>query len=415
MRTIAKMDDLRINVCFIFIVSAKGTKRVICLPGCPPCFQYLYDGKNVDDMAIDCLNTHGLLNPRSSRPILSLSESPYLKFTKEFSSVYLVNLDPDALVPSSSSFGIRKLYSLVDSNGETMSGKDITLHDFSRKDYKKLFESIRHECSASVTLGGGSAARASGGESAARASGGYSAARRTGGDSAERASGGYSAARRTGGDSAERASGGDSAERASGGGSAARASGGYSAARRTGGGSAERASGGGSAVHSPHSSRLTEVSSMGSVSHVFVMLLLQCGRVLLVMGRDHTWGFPGGNVDATDASSWKAMKREFREETKNSLPSLCGRSLGSSTDEPRKFHWYHPRSRTTSGFYCGQSSTATFEDLSANFRRTHEIRDIAAVPVEVLFDMVNGTNPNRLRDCAIKSTRALLLAQGFRP
>ncbi len=397
MRTIAKMDDLRIKVCFIFIVSAKGTKRVICLPGCPPCFQYLYDGKDVIDMAIDCLNTHGLLNPRSSRPILSLSQSPYLKFTEEFSSVYLVNLDPHALVPSSSSFGIRKLYSLVDSNGETMSGKDITLHDFSRKDYKKMFESIRHECSASVTLGGGSAARASGGYSAARRTGGGSAARRTGGDSAERASGGSSAARASGGGSAERASGGDSAERASGGDSAA------------------RAFGGGSAVHSPHSSRLTEVSSMGSVAHVFVMLLLKDGRVLLVMGRDHTWGFPGGNVDAKDASSWEAMKREFREETNNLLPSLCGRSLGSSTDKPRKFHWYHPRSRTTSGFYCGQSSTATFEDLSANFRRTYEIRDMAAVPIEVLFDMVNRTNPNRLRDCAIKSTQALLLALGFRP
>ena len=153
---------------------------------------------------------------------------------------------------------------------------------------------------------------------------------------------------------------------------------------------------------------------MGSVANVFVVLFLKDGRVLLVQGeREHTWGFPGGNVDRTDACSWDAMKREFREETLNSLPRLCGRSLGSSTDEPRKFHWAH-RSSTT-GFYCGQSSTATFEDLSANFRRTDEIRDMAAVPVKVLFDMVNCTDPNRLRDCAIESTRALLLALGFRP
>lgn len=340
-QTIARMAASGTSVCFIFSVSTGGKTWVICLPDCFPMFRHAYDGKNVDDMAIDCLNSHRLLNPRSLRPILCLSESPYLKFTEGFSSVYLVNLDPDALVPSSSSFGMRKLFSLGDSNGETKSGKDITLPEFSRMDYQKLFESIRHECSASVTFGGGSAARG------------------------------------------------------------------------TGGSSASMASGGGSAVHSPHSSRLTEVSSMGSVRHVFMMLFLKDGRVLLVMGRDHTWGFPGGNVDATDACSWNAMKREFREETKNSLPRLCGRSIGSSTDEPRKFHWAH-RSSTT-GFYCGQSSTATFEDFSANFRRMHEIRDMAAVPVEVLFDMVNGTNPNRLRDCAIESVRALLLTLGFLP
>jgi 8-oxo-dGTP pyrophosphatase MutT (NUDIX family) len=358
MRTISRMAASRTkHVCFIFsvVTDTEGTTRVICLPGCFPLFPYVYNGKNVNDMAIDCLNTHGLLNPRSSRPILCLSESPYLKFKEKFSSVYIVNLDPDALVHSSLSFGMRKLFSLGDSNGKTKSGKDITLPEFSRKDYQKLFESIRHECSASVTFGGGSAERG------------------TGGGSAERASGSSSAA---------------------------------------------RASGGGSAVHRPYSSRLTEVSTsgMGSVDHVFVVLFLKDGRILLVQEKkDRTWGFPGGNVDDTDACSWNAMKREFREETKNSLPSICGRSLGSSTDEPRKFHWYHPSSRTTSGFYCGQSSTATFEDLKGNFWRSHDIRDMAAVPVEVLFDMVNGTNPNRLRDCAIESTLALLLALGFRP
>ena len=238
------------------------------------------------------------------------------------------------LVPSSSSFGMRKLFSLGDSNGKTKSGKDITLPEFSRNDYQKLFESISQESYESVTFGGSSAARASGG---------------------------------------------------------------------------------GSAVHSPHSSRLTEVSSMGSVAHVFVVLFLKDGRVLLVQGKNHTWGFPGGNVDATDASSWKALIREFREETQNSLPSVCGRSLGSSNGEPRKFHWAHPRSWTTTGFYCGQSAKTTFKDLSANFSRSHEIRDMAAFTVEELFDMVNGTNPNRLRACAIESVQALLLALGFRP
>ena len=162
------MSASRKKVFFIFIVTTEEP-RVICLPGCLPVFQHeevVLMPKNVDHMAIDCLNAHGLLDPHSLRPILSLSESPYLKFTEEFSSVYLVNLDSDALVPSSSLFGMRKLYSLGDLNGKTKSGKDITLPEFSKKDYNKLFKSIRHEYSAPVTLGGGSAARRTGGASA---------------------------------------------------------------------------------------------------------------------------------------------------------------------------------------------------------------------------------------------------------
>jgi hypothetical protein len=160
------MSAQRTRVCFIFSVLKEGETQVICLLGCPPYFPHPYDGKDVIDMAIDCLQIHGLLNPHSSRPILSLSESPYLKFTEEFSSVYLVNLDPHALVPSSSLFGMRKLYSLGDLNGKTKSGKDITLPEFSIKDYNKLFKSLKHEYSAPVTLGGGSAARRTGGASA---------------------------------------------------------------------------------------------------------------------------------------------------------------------------------------------------------------------------------------------------------
>lgn len=162
--------------------------------------------------------------------------------------------------------------------------------------------------------------------------------------------------------------------------------------------------------HSTHLKRLTKEPEMGVVRHVFCMVQLSCGSFLLVQGTDGDWGPPGGNVKKGEIS-WNAAKREFKEETNSSLPRLDGQPLGSTTDEPLKYHWAHRSSIT--GFYCGCTSSS-FRDFSLNFRASREIISVGAFTVQELWQMVHGTHVDfTLRPCAIESTCALLIELGF--
>jgi 8-oxo-dGTP pyrophosphatase MutT (NUDIX family) len=137
---------------------------------------------------------------------------------------------------------------------------------------------------------------------------------------------------------------------------------------------------------------------------------------LLVQTSNGSWNFPGGNIDETDETSFDGIKREFKEEVGSELPHLNGHHLGSSTREPRKFHFFYRGRRQvyTTGFYCGHTTTTTFQDLSIQFRPSDEILAIKAVPITELVQMVRGTHPHMiLRHCAIKSTREVLSAMGL--
>jgi len=157
---------------------------------------------------------------------------------------------------------------------------------------------------------------------------------------------------------------------------------------------------------------LSQVVSMGRVANVFAFVRMTDSSFLLVQTGRGNWGFAGGQVDRTDSSSWKAVCREFEEEVSSELPFITGDMSGSTKVEPLKFHWTH-RDGSISGFYCGKTQTS-FEELSGNFRPSHEITAIRSVSIVELRQMVNETHPSmRLRPCAIESTRALLNALGF--
>lgn len=154
---------------------------------------------------------------------------------------------------------------------------------------------------------------------------------------------------------------------------------------------------------------LEEVSSMGTVSHVFICLFFANNDVLLVQNRKtRTWGFPGGNVERNELA-WKAAKREYREEVNAEVPIF-----GSETGQPRKFHFFHERSKTTTGFYCGTTTTVSFADLLKTFQPSDEIIAIEAFSIWMLQRMIRGEFPDiKLRNCAIESTRELLTTMGF--
>ena len=144
--------------------------------------------------------------------------------------------------------------------------------------------------------------------------------------------------------------------------------------------------------------RFVEVDSFDKhkIDYVALYLFVDANHVVTVTEKRGSVGFPSGRVNMNDTSVFSAMKREYVEETGNSLPKL---------ENIRRFVY----NDDTAIYYA---TTNDFVSTKLGTKRDGEIIDMYLTNVVYIKDALKGKRFT-LRRCAKGSTKLLFKQLGI--
>nr|AEX63238.1 hypothetical protein mv_R1036 [Moumouvirus Monve] len=135
-----------------------------------------------------------------------------------------------------------------------------------------------------------------------------------------------------------------------------------------------------------------------SVQNVVLYLFVQSGNyILTVTEKSGRVGFPGGRIENKDNSVFKAIKREFREETGHEMPHITN---------IRRFIY-----KDSTAIYVAKTNSQISTNLGP--KTDGEIISIRLTKVMDIIKSINGQTNFNLRSCARKSTLQLFNILGY--
>jgi 8-oxo-dGTP pyrophosphatase MutT (NUDIX family) len=148
------------------------------------------------------------------------------------------------------------------------------------------------------------------------------------------------------------------------------------------------------------STSLKKIKSFTKHNPINSVLILFNGtnHILTVTERNGTVGFPGGRIERHDPNPFKAMIREYEEETGHNLPDLYNIKKFIYKNQTAIFVAYTPNDVPE---YIGPYSDG--EIINIKIRTVSEIND--ALDFKTVF---------KLRTCVINSTKLLFMYLGLR-
>ena len=151
---------------FVFYVMMGGNPFLVVLADSSPIIEHKSTTATSADAALEALFARGLVRPGTGKP--TVIHSVYGLFGKNV--IYFVQVDQAALAPQGHSFFSSKVYSIVDGNGNSKGGRNVSIRGFELAQYSEVMNALQSKLPSSSSppiarfaRGGGSGGAVAGG------------------------------------------------------------------------------------------------------------------------------------------------------------------------------------------------------------------------------------------------------------